>query len=120
MAPQADGLTSLSDFLMLSSLLQDVKKHDDPELLVLPTDEALFADDGFRWVQRACSLLYLVGAIPVRSANTTRLTYYELMVCRPHAEKYAADQDAFFADYVKAHLKLSELGAEWAPEPISM
>lgn len=30
--------------------------------------------------------------------------------CRPHAEKYAADQDAFFADYVESHLKLSELG----------
>lgn len=33
-----------------------------------------------------------------------------LLLCRPHAEKYAEDQDAFFADYVKAHLKLSELG----------
>jgi len=30
--------------------------------------------------------------------------------CRPFAEKYAVDQDAFFADYVAAHLKLSELG----------
>lgn len=24
--------------------------------------------------------------------------------------KYAEDQDAFFADYAKAHVKLSELG----------
>ncbi len=37
---------------------------------------------------------------------------------RPYAEKYAADQDAFFADYAKAHAKLSELGVEWDPEPI--
>ncbi|CAL8464379.1 g3914 [Coccomyxa elongata] len=37
---------------------------------------------------------------------------------RPYAEKYAADQDAFFADYAKAHAKLSELGVEWDPSPI--
>ncbi|KAH0661364.1 hypothetical protein KY284_026295 [Solanum tuberosum] len=29
---------------------------------------------------------------------------------RPLVEKYAADEDAFFADYAKAHLTLSELG----------
>ncbi|KAH7542566.1 hypothetical protein FEM48_Zijuj02G0087600 [Ziziphus jujuba var. spinosa] len=31
-------------------------------------------------------------------------------VFRPLVEKYAADEDAFFADYTEAHLKLSELG----------
>ncbi|KAF3974918.1 hypothetical protein CMV_001788 [Castanea mollissima] len=31
-------------------------------------------------------------------------------VFRPLVEKYAADEDAFFADYADAHLKLSELG----------
>lgn len=30
---------------------------------------------------------------------------------RPLVEKYAADQDAFFADYAAAHKRLSELGA---------
>ncbi|GER34836.1 ascorbate peroxidase [Striga asiatica] len=30
---------------------------------------------------------------------------------RPLVEKYAADEDAFFADYAESHLKLSELGA---------
>ncbi len=39
---------------------------------------------------------------------------------RPYAEKYAADQDAFFEDYAKAHAKLSELGVEWDPEPIEI
>ncbi|XP_057953849.1 L-ascorbate peroxidase, cytosolic [Malania oleifera] len=29
---------------------------------------------------------------------------------RPYVDKYAADEDAFFADYAEAHLKLSELG----------
>ncbi|KAJ4979034.1 hypothetical protein NE237_009814 [Protea cynaroides] len=29
---------------------------------------------------------------------------------RPYVEKYAADEDAFFADYAEAHMKLSELG----------
>nr|ACN25039.1 ascorbate peroxidase [Doritis pulcherrima x Phalaenopsis hybrid cultivar] len=31
-------------------------------------------------------------------------------VFRPFVDKYAADEDAFFADYAEAHLKLSELG----------
>ncbi|KAK6290343.1 hypothetical protein POUND7_001884 [Theobroma cacao] len=31
-------------------------------------------------------------------------------VFRPLVEKYAADEDAFFADYADSHLKLSELG----------
>ncbi|PKA62649.1 L-ascorbate peroxidase, cytosolic [Apostasia shenzhenica] len=31
-------------------------------------------------------------------------------VFHPLVEKYAADEDAFFADYAEAHLKLSELG----------
>lgn len=31
-------------------------------------------------------------------------------VFRPLVEKYADDEDAFFADYAEAHLKLSELG----------
>lgn len=38
--------------------------------------------------------------------------------CRPFAEKYAESQEAFFEDYVKAHLKLSELGVQWDLEPI--
>lgn len=38
--------------------------------------------------------------------------------CRPYAEKYAESQEAFFEDYAKAHLKLSELGVQWDPEPI--
>ncbi|XP_074312093.1 L-ascorbate peroxidase 2, cytosolic-like isoform X2 [Silene latifolia] len=29
---------------------------------------------------------------------------------RPYVEKYAQDEDVFFADYAEAHLKLSELG----------
>ncbi|PSC68830.1 carbamoyl-phosphate synthase S chain [Micractinium conductrix] len=39
---------------------------------------------------------------------------------KPHAEKYAADQAAFFADYVESHLKLSELGVEWDGEPLTL
>ncbi|KAI3772741.1 hypothetical protein L6452_03934 [Arctium lappa] len=31
-------------------------------------------------------------------------------VFRPLVEKYATDEDAFFADYVESHMKLSELG----------
>ncbi|PNH01230.1 L-ascorbate peroxidase S, chloroplastic/mitochondrial [Tetrabaena socialis] len=32
---------------------------------------------------------------------------------RVYAEKYAADNDLFFADYAVSHQKLSELGVEW-------
>lgn len=33
---------------IIQMLVQDVKRHDDPELVVLSTDECLFADEGFR------------------------------------------------------------------------
>jgi L-ascorbate peroxidase len=33
----------------------------------------------------------------------------------PHFQRYAADQSAFFADYAKAHKKLSELGCQFEP-----
>eukprot|EP00878_Enallax_costatus_P000648 GHUV01000754.1.p1 GENE.GHUV01000754.1~~GHUV01000754.1.p1 ORF type:complete len:315 (+),score=72.36 GHUV01000754.1:228-1172(+) len=39
---------------------------------------------------------------------------------RPYAEKYAEDEAAFFADYAKAHVKLSELGVQWEGEPVSI
>ena len=42
---------------------------------------------------------------------------------RPFAEKYASDNDAFCADYVASHLKLSELGSGWvegAPVEVKM
>lgn len=32
---------------------------------------------------------------------------------KPYAEVYAKDQDAFFKDYAKSHVKLSELGVKW-------
>uniref|UniRef100_A0A0E0BPS3 L-ascorbate peroxidase n=1 Tax=Oryza glumipatula TaxID=40148 RepID=A0A0E0BPS3_9ORYZ len=36
-----------------------------------------------------------------------------------YAEKYAADQDAFFEDYAEAHAKLSNLGAKFDPPKVS-
>lgn len=42
------------------------------------------------------------------------------MCCRPYAEKYEQDQDAFFRDYTVAHIKLSELGAEWQGESFTL
>ncbi|CAD7696144.1 unnamed protein product [Ostreobium quekettii] len=63
-----------------NSYFVEVKAQRDEELLVLPTDAALFEDEGFR----------------------------------QYAEKYAEDQDAFFADYAESHLKLSELGSKFS------
>lgn len=179
----------------LCACVQDVKRHDDPDLVVLATDECLFADEGFRLVLSAdaaenicrdCSghelmqtiLLIQIGSCmcsqtasvhatavawklnmlqPILSVsgfvrNVTAITErhhcllqtrhddgfsivdapgrlgrgpclsFKLIVwchcCRPYAEKYAESQDAFFEDYAKAHLKLSELGVQWDPEPI--
>ena len=45
--------------------------------------------------------------------NTAACMSCDRRMCRPYAEKYAADQDLFFKDYVAAHLKLSELGVKW-------
>ncbi|CAI5471507.1 unnamed protein product [Closterium sp. Yama58-4] len=64
-----------------NSYFRDIKEKTDAELLVLPTDAALFEDAGFK----------------------------------VYAEKYAADQAAFFADYAQSHKKLSELGAKFDP-----
>ncbi|XXG87064.1 hypothetical protein AAC387_Pa11g1848 [Persea americana] len=60
---------------------KDIKERKDEDLLVLPTDAALFEDPSFK----------------------------------VYAEKYAEDQDAFFADYAEAHAKLSNLGAKFDP-----
>jgi len=41
--------------------------------------------------------------------------------CRPYAQKYADDQEAFFKDYAAAHKKLSENGASWVEGgPVSL
>lgn len=39
---------------------------------------------------------------------------------RPYAMKYAEDQELFFKEYAEAHIKLSELGVEWATEPFTI
>ncbi|XP_074279322.1 putative L-ascorbate peroxidase 6, chloroplastic/mitochondrial isoform X2 [Silene latifolia] len=64
-----------------NSYFKDIKEKRDEDLLVLPTDAALFEDPSFK----------------------------------VYAEKYAADQEAFFKDYAEAHAKLSNLGAKFDP-----
>jgi hypothetical protein len=52
----------------------------------------------------------------------TRLSMFLAAVHRrPYAERYAADQAAFFSDYQTSHQKLSELGVQWAEgAPVSL
>uniref|UniRef100_A0ACD5UBN5 Uncharacterized protein n=1 Tax=Avena sativa TaxID=4498 RepID=A0ACD5UBN5_AVESA len=64
-----------------NSYFKEIKEKRDQDLLVLPTDAALFEDPTFK----------------------------------DYAEKYAADQEAFFEDYAEAHAKLSSLGAKFDP-----
>eukprot|EP00798_Chlamydomonas_sp_ICE-L_P010554 gene10554-12206_t len=74
------GQSWTPDWLVFNnSYFTVMKAQNEEDLLVLPTDAAIFADEAFK----------------------------------PYAEKYAADEAAFFADYSAAHLKLSELGVEW-------
>lgn len=81
------GASWTADWLKFdNSYFRDIKEQKDADLLVLPTDAALFEDEGFK----------------------------------PFAEKYAADQEAFFKDYVAAHLRLSELGVTWEGEPVTL
>ena len=40
------------------------------------------------------------------------------MYVQEYAEKYAADQEAFFKDYAEAHAKLSNLGAKFDPPEV--
>ncbi|KAF8762538.1 hypothetical protein HU200_009312 [Digitaria exilis] len=77
-----------------NSYFTDIKEKGDQDLLVLPTDAALFEDPGFKVVSDA--------------------ELYDLSI-QVYAEKYAADQDAFFKDYAEAHAKLSNLGAKFNP-----
>ncbi|VYS61999.1 unnamed protein product [Arabidopsis thaliana] len=69
-----------------NSYFKEIKEKRDEDLLVLPTDAAIFEDSSFK----------------------------------VYAEKYAADQDAFFKDYAVAHAKLSNLGAEFNPPEIDI
>ncbi|WCJ44371.1 thylakoidal ascorbate peroxidase [Euphorbia peplus] len=64
-----------------NSYFKDIKEKRDEDLLVLPTDAALFEDPSFK----------------------------------VYAEKYAADQEAFFKDYAESHAKLSNAGAKFDP-----
>lgn len=42
----------------------------------------------------------------------------QLKTLQVYAEKYAADQVAFFKDYAEAHAKLSNLGAKFDPPQV--
>lgn len=41
---------------------------------------------------------------------------YESPEFKSYYKKYACDQSAFFADYARAHKKMSELGCKFCPE----
>ncbi|CAD7702061.1 unnamed protein product [Ostreobium quekettii] len=64
--------------------------------------------------------------VDVKSKKDANLLVLETDAClfedeefRVFANKYAEDQDAFFANYEEAHMKLSELGVKWIDdEPI--
>ena len=49
-----------------------MKKHDDPDLVVLATDECLFADEGFRWLH----LPSFYHTYPMKSSVSYERTEY--------------------------------------------
>ena len=102
-----------------SSYFTDIKEQRDADLLVLATDACIFEDDGFRCGSVSAAFAG-PGAVLLRMAAAAGRSDLDAQrappraFCRPFAEKYAADQGAFFEDYVEAHLKLSELGSKFA------
>ncbi|KAF7001840.1 hypothetical protein CFC21_017423, partial [Triticum aestivum] len=75
------GQSWTAEWLKFDNSYFKIKEKGDQDLLVLPTDAALFEDPTFK----------------------------------VYAEKYAADEEAFFKDYAEAHAKLSSLGAKFDP-----
>ena len=55
--------------------VQDVKRHDDPDLVVLATDECLFADEGFRLVKKLLVLTVTANVKLGLSKPTCMVTY---------------------------------------------
>lgn len=86
----------------------------DLQFLVKPKDQTHQSCD--------CVHLLVSGWFTQNTFCSDRLvqskTCFLPIVCcdRPFAEKYAADEEAFFADYAQAHAKLSELGVEWVED----
>jgi len=74
----------------------------------------------FHLLTRHCFCSYFT-TIPDDSADpellklSTDCTLFDDDDFKPYAEKYRDSQDAFFADYAKAHKKLSELGSKFEP-----
>ena len=50
----------------------------------------------------------------------TDAALFEDSAFAPYAERYAGSNAAFFEDYVKSHLKLSELGSSWDGAPTTV
>lgn len=95
----------------LSQLPSEEQKEQD--LLVLPTDAALFEDPSFKVVLELSLRLRIFLKIVL--ALTENLWHIQV-----YAEKYAEDQEAFFKDYAEAHAKLSDLGAKFDPPEVSV
>lgn len=78
-------------------------------LIQLPSDKALLADPVFRpLVDKYAAVCISVLLCLYHLIFATEETLVTCLVLR--MSFLAKDEDAFFADYAEAHLKLSELG----------
>ncbi|GKV30142.1 hypothetical protein SLEP1_g38998 [Rubroshorea leprosula] len=91
-----------------SDHLRDVFGHmglRDKDIVALSGGHTLVPQGAF-WIWRELLSGEKEGLIQL----PTDKALLEDPVFRPLVEKYAADEDAFFADYAESYLKLSELG----------
>lgn len=77
---------------------------DKEGLLQLPADKALLADPAFR------PLVEKYAAVRTTDTHFKKLLYIRIHFLKDYIWTWSQDEDAFFADYACAHMKLSELG----------
>ncbi|KAF3523456.1 hypothetical protein F2Q69_00051790 [Brassica cretica] len=99
-----------------NSYFKDIKEKRDEDLLVLPTDAALFEDTSFKnyaekYAEDPAAFFKDYAEAHAKLSNLGA----KFDPPENYAEKYAEDPAAFFKDYAEAHAKLSNLGAKFDP-----
>lgn len=84
---------------------RELLSSEKDDLIQLPSDKALLTDPVFRpLVEKYAAVCTLIWSFFFFLLSSCIMCV--ILIRRPHPQ----DEDAFFADYAEAHLKLSELG----------
>ena len=100
-----------------ATFAQEVKAKRDQDLVVLPTDAAVFEDDGFRtYAEKYAAdqdVFFTVGGAGGGGGVQAAARRVPLGVCRRRQRNRLNLAPLAAQDYVASHLKLSEQGAKW-------